>query len=301
MAMLTFDNVYKKYGKKKVLSGFSLKCANEILFLAGKNGAGKTTLIRGALGLERFDKGTVLYKNESEKYGSSKRKGVVFDTPCLYGQMSCQQNIKIFCCGFEKDSCHVNSILESLQIDKDLLRKKVSACSFGQQHRLSVAIALIRKPVFLFLDEPSVGLDPFSWKLVREAIVNNNNEQGGCTIITGQDYLEMSEMSDRIAVLDKGTVQYLGKTQELLASLPGKYYMNVSGKILNEKSLLLRDEKQEEDGSYSYLLPEKMPVETAFSLASSQGLSVLSISEKPKRLEDAIRKLLERRDGCQPQ
>lgn len=88
MTKLVANNVSKKFKSHQVLQGLSFNCEDEILFIAGKNGAGKTTFIRLALGMERLDKGEIHYEGDKELSTSELRKGCVFDTPCLFMEMS---------------------------------------------------------------------------------------------------------------------------------------------------------------------------------------------------------------------
>lgn len=215
MSSITVNDVRKSFNNKTVLNGLSFRIENEILFIAGLNGAGKTTLLRLILNLDRKYEGSIHLADEKET--TTERIGCVFDSPCLYADISCMQNIKIFCTGCLKDEAYVNKIISSLKIE-DLLQKRAGSCSFGQQHRVSIAIALIRKPLFLFLDEPTIGLDPISWELVRAAVLENKRSQNGCVIVTGQDYYELCGISDKILVLSAGTVKFFGKPEELLSA-----------------------------------------------------------------------------------
>ena len=232
MSAIVCENLYKQYRDKQVLNGFDFQCENSIMFLAGRNGAGKTTFIKIAFGMEKPDKGHVRFVRD---YSTKKHDiGVVFDTPCLYPHMSCQDNINIFCTGFLDDKAYVKTVLNNLHIDNELLHKSAGKCSFGQQHRISVAIALIRKPSFLFLDEPTIGLDPISWELVRNSIIKNKEEQNGCVVITGQDYFEMASFSNELVILDAGISKYTGSTKAFLESFPSELSVTMYAPIIKE-------------------------------------------------------------------
>jgi len=131
--------------------------------------------------------------------------------------MTCKQNINIFCTGYLDDKKHMQKVLDNLNIDSVLMRKNVDDCSFGQQHRVNVTIALIRKPTILFLDEPTIGLDPISWELIKDSIIQNKNEQGGCVVITGQDYHELGQMADKLLILRDGKSQYYGTVDDFVS------------------------------------------------------------------------------------
>lgn len=209
MTSISVKDLHKNFKDNKVLKGLSFECNNEILFIAGRNGTGKTTFIRIALGLEFANKGSVTLTENGQPI-SKEDIGVVFDTPCLYPNKTCKENISILCSGYTADKKHLHSVLEKLDINKQMLSKKAGRCSFGQQHRLSMAIALIRKPKILFLDEPAIGLDPISWELIKQCILQNNKEQKGCTVLTGQDYFELGNIADKLLVLKNGVGEYFG-------------------------------------------------------------------------------------------
>ena len=214
MSKIIVHNLHKRFKNKVVLSGIDFQVENEIIFIAGLNGAGKTTLLRIMLEMEKPDKGETRFENTCET--NKEQVACVFDSTCLYLNMTTRQNINIFCTGYLNDKDHMEEVIDNLQI-RGFLDKKVGNCSFGQQHRISIAIALIRKPVFLLLDEPTIGIDPISWELVRKSIILNREKTQGCVIITGQDYDELCEMSHKLVVLHKGEMVYYGTPEEFLA------------------------------------------------------------------------------------
>ncbi len=214
MGSIIVNNINKRYGKKIVLNKISFNADNEIVFLAGTNGAGKTTFLRIALNLEKADSGKVIFKSDKET--KKIEIGSVFDTSTLYTQYSGLKNIKLLCMEYYKNKENVNSILADLSLDEQLLKKKVEKYSFGQKHRLSLAIALIRKPQLMFLDEPTIGLDPISWQLIEKRILKSK-EEGCCFIITGQDYNAMKKISDKILVLCNGENLYYGSVAEFMS------------------------------------------------------------------------------------
>lgn len=290
MARILVENVHKKYKDKKVLNGLSFICENEILFLAGKNGAGKTTLIRLALGLDTPDKGSIAFLDNKNK--KDNKIGVVFDTPCLFGQMTCKENINILCTGYLNDKEYVQEILDGLNINDDLLRQKASNCSFGQQHRVSVAVALIRKPMFLFLDEPTVGLDPVSWELVRNSIIKNKEQQNGCVIITGQDYFEMADFSDKILILDNGKSKYFGGTKDLISSFPVAVSVVSSNELPTEFLEICKEKIENSDKTYTYRFKEDVTNDMVIKLLDKHRISVNSLMSNRISLKEAVYKII---------
>ena len=218
MSKLCVKNICKSFGKHVVLEGLNFTADNTITFLAGKNGAGKTTFIRIALGLEKRDGGSVDYQGRAiDEIRDS--VGVVLDDAIFFDHLSGYKNIQIINSGFLRDNQFVMDIYNSLELDKQLLNRPVKTYSFGQRHRLAMAMAMIRNPRFLFLDEPTIGLDPTSWQLVRSSIIRM--KENGCTIVvTGQDYEEMQSLADEIVILHKGKSIYAGDIDQLIRRYP---------------------------------------------------------------------------------
>lgn len=218
MSKLCVKNISKSFGKHVVLDGLDFAADNTISFLAGKNGAGKTTFIRIALGLEKQDGGCVDYQGKPiDEVRDS--VGVVLDDAIFFDYLNGYKNIQIINSGFLRDYQFVMDIFNRLELDKQLLNRPVKTYSFGQRHRLAMAMAMIRNPRFLFLDEPTIGLDPTSWQLVRSSIIRM--KENGCTIVvTGQDYEEMQSLADEIVILHKGKAIYAGNVEQLIRRYP---------------------------------------------------------------------------------
>ena len=279
MSHIIVKDIHKSYKKNQVLNGLSFECKNEILFLAGKNGAGKTTFIRLALGLDKEDKGSIDFDGE-------RNLGVVFDTPSLYQNLTCNENINILCTGYLDDKPYIDKILKTLRIDSSLLKKRVGKCSFGQQHRISVAIALIRKPVYLFLDEPTIGLDPESWEMVRECILINKEKQNGSVIITGQDYFEMRNLADKILVLEKGKAKFCESIPSFINRFKQRIKLITDKEIVFDSELGKYMEKKEMIGNEHHYYFENR--DQVLDLIHNGNIKILHLSTEHIDLKDAF-------------
>ena len=215
MVEVIVESLKKYYGPNRVLENVSFKCEDEIVFIAGKNGVGKTTFIRIALGLDSPTEGKIVFLENTKKIRRD-YVGAVLDTPALFPNLNGYQNIKILCSGYLKDKEYFSEILKGLELNDSILKKKTGKYSFGQKHRLSVAIAMIKKPKILFLDEPTIGLDPISWSLVKKTIYDNQRKFGGCVIVTGQDYFEMNSFANKILILNDGKCQVYEPIQDFM-------------------------------------------------------------------------------------
>ena len=215
---LISDNIHKSFGRKEVLRGFSFKAeSSQITFLAGKNGAGKTTWLRIASGILSASKGKILFDGLCINKTRNKL-AIVFDEPPVYRHLNGNENLRQLS-GSKINTDHSRYILDVLNLDPQFLKKKAGHYSLGQRHRLAVAAALIRHPSYVFLDEPSIGLDPYSWDLVSKLLINMV-KNGATIVVTGQDFNLMEKMADKIIVLNQGESIFEGKPKELISRFP---------------------------------------------------------------------------------
>lgn len=281
MSLLNIENIEKEYRGKRVLDGFSMIANNEIVFLAGRNGAGKTTLIRLALDLDKDYSGKITY--DGEPFNNKRKKiSVVFDEPKLYKNFSGMDNIKIFS---GKKNDEFNSIIKNLQLDDNLLYKKVSSYSLGQRHRLAVAIALLQKPSFLFLDEPTIGLDPISWDLVKKCLLNLKNSQV-VVVVTGQDYKEMEEIADSIVILDNAKTVYEGAINDLIEMFPCSLYVE-SYKNLDSENCVSIESSESGRKKYLYQIMQE-DISEFINKLKCQDYDLRLLEIRKKSLEEAF-------------
>ncbi len=218
------ERVSKRFGHKEVLSSVSFRApAGRVTLLAGRNGVGKTTWIRIATGLARGDDGSVSFDG-MPLCGVRDDLAVVSDEPPVYGQFSGRTNLHLLSGRRKLSSSRLAEVCEMLTLDEALLRQPARGYSLGQRRRLAAAAALLREPQFLFLDEPTIGLDPIAWSAVRGAL-RESAERGATVLLTGQDFGEFESLADNVVVLADGQVSFEGRTQELLKKRPPRVRM----------------------------------------------------------------------------
>jgi ABC-2 type transport system ATP-binding protein len=153
------------YGKLKVIDGITLDIAEGISFgLLGSNGAGKTTLIRLMVGLLKPKNGSVTCLGKAPGPANARNIGYMPQLPSLYTELTVNQNIDFFAriYGLREHKARVARVDEVIKL-VDLWTKKnvsVAQLSGGMKQRVSLACAIVHNPPLLFLDEPTVGLDP---------------------------------------------------------------------------------------------------------------------------------------------
>lgn len=192
--------------------------ARQVTLLAGRNGAGKTTWVRVALGLARATSGDVRFDGRPIE-DVRDRVGVVLDEPPVFAGLSGLQNLRQLSGRVSFGEPVFEEIRTTLGLDDHFLRMRGAAYSLGQRRRLSMAAALLRNPRYLFLDEPTIGLDPVAWRSVR-AEIERVRDGGGAVVLTGQGFAEIADMVDRVVVLDQGQPRFEGSAAELRALRP---------------------------------------------------------------------------------
>jgi ABC-2 type transport system ATP-binding protein len=225
--VLDYDNVTKDYGsawsKRRVraLNGFTLSLERgEIFGFLGPNGAGKTTAIHLALGFMRPSAGSgSLLGKPFGTAATRARVGFLPENVSLYHRPA-NQLLRFYGAlngmGPERLKLRSREVLRQVELATDADRN-VARLSRGMQQRVGLAQALINDPELLILDEPTSALDPLARVAMRELLLEAN--RAGKTIFLSSHLLSEIEMiCHRVAILDKGRLVKLGKTEELLVS-----------------------------------------------------------------------------------
>ena len=224
---IELKNVKKNYklGKKNVqaLRGINLKIEEGELFsIVGPNGAGKSTIVRILCGSLRPTNGTIRVNGFDILKDPVKVKssiGYLPEEPNLYERLTAWELLDFF--GNLYDVPNLDERIKELLNFIGLIERsdyKISTFSKGMRQRLAIARALLNDPSILILDEPTMGLDPGSARIIREFIYN---QKGKKTILLCTHYLEEAEeLCDRMTILNYGKIAVTGKPSELKKSLP---------------------------------------------------------------------------------
>jgi ABC-2 type transport system ATP-binding protein len=212
-------SVSKRYGSSRVLESVTFKAPKgELTLLAGRGEAGKTTWIRVALGMTEADEGEVRFASRAITEVRH-RVALVCDEPPVHGGLDGYTNLRLLCGVRRSDARRRREVRRSLALDDALLTRRVRCYSLGQRRRLAIAAALLREPSYLFLDEPTVGLDPVAWEAVHTALVDLAS-RGAAILVTGTDLGEMESLVDRVAVLHRGSIVFEGEVEAFLRRRP---------------------------------------------------------------------------------
>ncbi len=220
-SVIKIENLVKRYKELIALDHFNLDIKEgEIFGLLGPNGSGKTTTISCILSLLEYDKGTIEVFGKEMKpdsYDIKKDIGVVLQDVAVFNELTVYDNIDYFCGLYIKDKKlrkqYVEEAIEFVDLDKfrKFYPKKLSG---GLLRRLNIACGIAHKPKLIFLDEPTVAVDPQSRNNILEGIVKLN--QMGATIVYTSHYMEeVEQICNRIAIMDKGKNITIGTADEL--------------------------------------------------------------------------------------
>jgi ABC-2 type transport system ATP-binding protein len=225
--ILDYDNVTKDYGRAwskrrvRALNGFTLSLERgEIFGFLGPNGAGKTTAIHLALGFMRPSSGSGRLLGEAFGHAATRgRVGFLAENVALYHRPA-NKLLRFYGAlnGMRPERLKLRSreVLRQVELATEADRN-VAKFSRGMQQRVGLAQALINDPDLLILDEPTSALDPLARVAMRELLLEAN--RAGKTIFLSSHLLSEIEMiCHRVAILDRGRLVKLGKTDELLVS-----------------------------------------------------------------------------------
>jgi Cu-processing system ATP-binding protein len=223
--MIQIRGVQKRFGRLPVLRGIDLTVERgRVTALVGPNAAGKTTLIKCVLGLVRPDAGTLTFGGEPIGDGSAYRAriGVMPQTASFPENLSAAELLRMLRdlrgSGVETDEELIDEFALGPMLDRPL-----KTLSGGTRQKVSAVIAFLFRPELLILDEPTAGLDPVSSSVLKDKIVRER-ERGATFILTSHIMSELEELSDDVAFLLEGRIQYAGpagalKTRSNQASL----------------------------------------------------------------------------------
>lgn len=215
----------KTYGDIEAVKGVDFDVSRgEVFGFLGPNGAGKTTTINMLCTLARPTAGTATvggYDVANERDEVRRNIGLVFQEPTVDAYLTAEQNLRFHAELYGMDRRVIDDRIRQVLDMVDLTERKagkVETFSGGMKRRLEIARGLLHSPRVLFLDEPTVGLDPQT----RAAIWNYINQLRATediTIFLTTHYMEEAEYCDRIAIIDHGEIVVIGTPESLKASV----------------------------------------------------------------------------------
>src|ERR1700680_3341791 len=228
--MIKLIDVYKSFGDKKVLEGFSLEVEEgETMALIGYSGTGKSVAIKHIVGLLEPDRGTVWVDNQEvpklsrpDLYALRSHIGYVFQFAALFDSLNICDNVAM---GLRKEGRLserdiVKRVGEALElVDLPGVESKYPAeLSGGMRKRVGIARAIARQPKYILYDEPTTGLDPVTSAIIDQLMIRMREKLGVTSIVVTHDMRSAYTVGTRIAMLYQGRVEQVGTVDEIRQS-----------------------------------------------------------------------------------
>ena len=227
--MIEIKNITKKYGNFIAVDNISLKVnKGEVFAFLGPNGAGKTTTIKMLTTLLNPTSGEIFLNNHNvtENPHETRRSfGIVFQDPSLDNELTAHENMQFHAIlyGLKKD-IYQKRIIELLNLVELYDRRDsfVKNFSGGMNRRLEIARGLLHHPKVLFLDEPTLGLDPQTRNHIWTYINNLNKQEDVTIFFTTHHMEEVERIAQRVAIIDHGKIIITGTIEEILQKTGAK-------------------------------------------------------------------------------
>jgi ABC-2 type transport system ATP-binding protein len=215
------SHLVKRFGDKVAVNDVSFAVrGGEIFGFLGPNGAGKTTTIKMIVGLLQPTSGSVKvagYDVQTQSVLAKAVSGYVPDEPNLYAKLSARELLRFVGDLYDIDRKHISRRIDELLRLFDLVEAgddMIESYSHGMQQKTSLAAALMHDPKVLVLDEPTVGLDPKSARLIKDIL--RQLADRGAAVMLSTHIMEIAErMCDRIGIINKGQLVAVGSMEDL--------------------------------------------------------------------------------------
>ena len=299
-SILEVKDLKKNYGDFAAVRGitFDIK-AGEIFSLLGPNGAGKTTTISMLSTLYKPTAGDASIGGHSiskEPMAVKQVIGVVPQELALYEDLNARENLifwgQMYGLSGKSLNTRVDEVLEQIGL-VDKAKNQVKTYSGGMKRRVNIGVGLLHKPRLLFMDEPTVGIDPQSRRAILDTVKDLNRQ--GMTVLYTTHYMEeAAELSDRVGIIDQGALIALG-TQDELTRQVGQTDTLILHTGENEDTEALAESLKRLDGvleaiavdhEVSVVTPRAEDVlATVIGAANERGIKIHSIDIREPNLE----------------
>lgn len=220
--VIEIKDLVKRYKELVAVDHLSFNIEEGNIFgLLGPNGSGKTTLINCIISLLNYDHGEIFVFGEKMTPNALEIKqqiGLVPQQVTVYNELSVYENIDYYCGLYVDDAAKrkelVQEAIDFVQLG-DFIKMRPKKLSGGLLRRLNLACGIVHKPKLIFLDEPTVAVDPQSRNRILEGIKELN--KNGTTVVYTTHYMEEVEMlCNRLAILDHGKILQIGSSEEII-------------------------------------------------------------------------------------
>ncbi len=299
-SILEVQNLVKQYGGFTAVKGISFNIKEgEIFSLLGPNGAGKTTTISMLSTLYTPTSGDATIRGHSITKNPMAVKQVIGVVPqelALYEDLTARENLifwgQMYGLSGKSLTNRVDEVLEQIGLT-DKAKNRVKTYSGGMKRRVNIGVGLLHKPRLLFMDEPTVGIDPQSRRAILDT-VKDLNKQGMTVLYTTHYMEEAEELSNRVGIIDHGELiaigtqkeltQQVGETETLILHISENDDQEALAAALKTVHGVLEAEPSE--NTVSIITPEAEDILAAvITKATERGVKIRSIDIREPNLE----------------
>lgn len=240
--MIQLQDVYKSFGEKKVLQGFTLDVQEgETMVIIGYSGTGKSVAIKHIVGLLEPDAGTVFVDGQEvpalprrDLYALRSKIGYVFQFAALFDSLTIGDNVamglkKLGTMSEAEIAARVDEVLALVDLP-GVQDKFPAELSGGMRKRVGIARAIAMRPKYLLYDEPTTGLDPVTSAVIDDLMVRMRDRLGVTSIVITHDMRSAYHVGTRIAMLYEGKVRQVGTVDEIRRSTDPLVRQFIEGK-----------------------------------------------------------------------
>lgn len=280
-------------GEIQAVKGIDLDIyEGEIFSLLGPNGAGKTTTISMISGLVEPTRGDARiggYSIRKQPLQAKQLMGIVPQEVALYPQLNARQNLeffgKMYGLGGSDLRGRTDEVLAFVGL-ADRQHDRVSTYSGGMKRRLNVGVGLLHQPRLIYMDEPTVGIDPQSRRRILDTVMQLRDEYGMTVLYTTHLMEEAQELSDRVGIIDHGEIIALGTQGELIQQVGEEDRLILTVEEPEVDPTLLQRMRDEVEGVTRALYDP--PGEAGEDAANTRGLIVVTAKRGRKALPDIL-------------
>ncbi|SET71943.1 ABC-2 type transport system ATP-binding protein [Salinibacillus kushneri] len=300
--MLEALDLKKQFKNTRAVDGVNLFIEQgEVVGLLGPNGAGKSTTISIISSLLPPSSGDVRFFNESiikKPQTLRKHLGVVPQEIALYNNLTAKENLQFFGKIYHISSNLIKTKMEEVLEIVGLQEKQndlVKTFSGGMKRRLNIGVALLHEPKLIFMDEPTVGIDPQSRKYILDTVKRLNREQD-LTILYTSHYMEEAEyLCDRIYIMDQGHIIASGNNNEIKGILSSEQTVVIEAEIIEDSFLNKLEyhpsvtQVYRQENAIHVIVPLEMDFfQTIIDIAGETETSLKSVQIQTPSLEDVF-------------
>ncbi len=220
------EGLTRRFGELIAVNRLNLSIERgEVFGFLGPNGAGKTTTVRLLNGILSPNEGRAIVLGldvASHAVDIRRQAGVLTEVPNLYEALTARENLYLYGDLYDVPKSELPRRVDALLDEFGLgerANERVGTYSRGMKQRLAIARALLHRPVLLFLDEPTAGLDPVAARMVTDMIAKLSRQEGRTVFLCTHNLTEAQRLCDRVGVIDHGVLRALGTPRELARQL----------------------------------------------------------------------------------